>query len=370
MLRTFEFDDYPMSGPRLIRLLDATKERFPNFKASVFCIPSAMTEKHWKPLLKRRDWIEPCPHGINHQRRECRVREIYTLRLHWLDVIAAEKRYVPLFKAPWHGLDLTFIKLLRERGMDFCCTNLTYRVPMPTPDWMCWNIKDARMRTPGTGIHCETHAIIPGRHRKHNRRHQQIDRNNFRRLRETWSEGDRWEFVSTLMRPMLKKIYLGCGPHVADDWDCLDNRTDVDPRIQRWEAPDPLPFIENRADIVLTSHLFNYLEDGWYVDFCREIYRVLRPGGVARLAEDATDSGYVWRSPGQSARQTGTIRSLPTKRKLVRALRRVGFRVRLARPGRTQSPHDVCQFDTRQMRWEKGHKYYLEGVKPDVEISV
>jgi predicted SAM-dependent methyltransferase len=364
MIRTFEFDDYPMSAKRLIRELDRLKEKFPAFKASVFAIPGAMTDKHWKPLLKRQEWVETCPHGLVHQKRECRQREIYSLRMHWLDKIAEEQRYTRLFKAPWHGMDERFMGYLVERNLEWCFTYLDWRTRFPTPSWKAWNLKDARMLQPYMGAHIEAHAIIPGRLRQHNRRHQQIDRRNLARITSEWEEGDSWEFVSTLTKPMVKKVSLGCGPHVWDGWDCLDNRP-LDPRIIPWEAPEELPFIHNRVDVVLTSQVFNYFADEWYRPICREIFRILRPGGIVRLHEDATESGYVWRQPGQGARGTGTIRSLPTKRKVVKALRKAGFRVKLARPGRTQSPHkDVLQGDTRLKRWEKGHKYVLEGHKP------
>lgn len=90
------------------------------------------------------------------------------------------------------------------------------------------------------------------------------------------------------------------------------------------------------------------------------------------MAEDATDSGYIWRKPGDNARGTGVIRSLPTRAKLEAAAKAVGFEVHLGRPGETLSPHkDILQGDTRQRRWERGHKYYLELVKraPMADVS-
>jgi hypothetical protein len=365
MIRTFEFDDYPMSSRRLIRELDKLKARFPAFKASVFAIPSGMTDQHWRPLLDRQEWVQCCPHGIVHQKRECRNKEIYSLRLHWLDKIAEEKRYAPLFKAPWHGMDLAFMKLLRERGLHHCFSYLNWRIPFPTPDWLAWNIKDARMLHPQLGCHVEAHAIINGRLKQHNRRHQQIDRKNLHRMTSEWGPEDTWEFVTQHMKPMCKKISLGCGQHVWDNWDCLDPRTELDPRIIRWEAPEPLPYIHNRADVILTSHVFNYFDESWYRPICREMFRVLRPGGIVRLNEDETDSGYIWRRPGQRARGTGEIRSLPTKRKISRALRRAGFEIRQMKPGKTRSPHkDVLQGDTRLRRWNQGHKFVMEATKP------
>lgn len=365
MFRTFEYDDYPMSARRFIRMIDDLKSRFPHFRCSVFAIPGAMTERYWHPLRKRRRWVEVCPHGIVHQKRECREPETYGLRLHYLDMIAAEKRYTRLFKAPWHGLDHGFCELLRERDYEFCIGYLNFRIPFPTPDWRVWSLKDARSLCGDVGLNVESHAIIPYRARWRNRRFQQIDKRNIRRFTHDWLPTDRWQFVSRLTKPLCKKVYLGCGPHVADDWDCLDPRTHLDPRIIRWEYPEPLPYMPNRVDIVLTAHMFNYLEPEWYEPFCADIFRVLRPGGLVRLQEDKTESGYTWRKPGQPSRKTGTIRSEPRRRMIVKALRRAGFTVRLARPGKTQSPHkDVIQFDNRLERYMRSQKTYLEGVKP------
>ena len=365
MLRTFEYDDYPLSGRRFIREMDALKKRFPKFKCSCFAIPGGMTDKHWAPLLERQEWIETCPHGLVHQKRECREPEVYMLRIHWLDKIAEESRYTQLFKAPWHGIDYRFVKLLRQRNMDFCFGYMNFRFPFPTPDLKCWSLKDARTLDGSFGKHVEAHAIIPFRHKWHNKRFQQIDRYNIRTFTRAWSEDDEWEFVSKLQHPLCKKVYLGCGPHVFDGYDCFDPDTSADPRIHKWEAPDPIPIMPNRADVVLTAHMFNYLDAEWYQGVCDEIFRVLRPGGIARLQEDATDSGYVWRKPGQSSRGTGVIRSLPTKQRILKALRRAGFSVRLARPGTTQSPHkDILQADNRFKRWQRGHKFILEATKP------
>lgn len=365
MIRTFEFDDYPLSGRRLIRELDNLKSEFPNFKASVFAIPGAMTRQQWRPLLKRKDWIETCPHGIVHQKRECRDPQTYMLRKLWIDHILADKKYTRLFKAPWHGLDKQFAEILVDANYEFCMGYLDFRFPVPTPDWKVWSLKDARTKCGDVGRHVEAHAIIPNRHRWHNRRFQQIDRRNIKRFTETWSKDDEWEFVSKLTAPMCKKVYLGCGSHVYDGYDCLDMRSDLDPRIIHWEAPDRLPYMPNRVDVVLTAHVFNYFADEWYQPIIDEIFRILRPGGLVRMQEDATDSGYIWRRPGEGSRGTGEIRSLPTRRKIHRALKKAGFDVKLKRPGRTSSPHrDILQADNRLKRWQKGHKFILEGTKP------
>jgi predicted SAM-dependent methyltransferase len=192
----------------------------------------------------------------------------------------------------------------------------------------------------------------------------EISRKNVSRWSRHWSKDDEWLFAEDLVRPALLKLNLGCGEHVLDGWANLDPRSDLDASIIKWDFSKPIPFGECKADVALTSHVFNYVQENTYENALLDIWRVLRPGGILRMAEDRTDNGYIWRMPGQRARGTGVIRSLPTKEKIVHALKKVGFEVHDAEPGKTMSPHkDILKGDTRPRRYKRGHKFYIEAVK-------
>lgn len=366
MLRTFELDDYPLSAERTVAVLDRLKARFPAFRATVFAIPGAMLERHWRPMLERAEWVRVCPHGFTHEKRECRQDDLISMRLAWLDAIAADARWGRLFKAPWHGMSDWFLSLLAERGFAPCVGILPLEIGLPTPDTLCWSRNDwAHLDYAVEYKHVQAHPMerFTSMPRKSRRQHAALSNASVRTWEQVWSPDDAWPFVEDLLRPMLLKVNLGCGPQVWPGWHCLDEREL--PGTICWSAPARLPYVSHRADVILTSHLWGYFADEWYEPMAREIHRVLRRGGVARLAEDATESGYVWRRPGQRTRGTGEIRSLCTKRKVLDALEAAGFSlVEETRPGETRSPHkDVLQGDTRLRRWEKGQKFYVEAVK-------
>lgn len=169
------------------------------------------------------------------------------------------------------------------------------------------------------------------------------------------------------------KLYLGCGgepfeilePH---GWTGLDVRQ-PHPAIIPWEAPDRIPFDDNSAAVVFMSHMLAHLEHGEYVPLFREVYRVLAPRAIVRLQDDLCENSRSDRWPrtiGSSVKIIGIIRSHPTKKKMVRAMRRAGLVVRRARPGRTQSRHkDVLARDRNRMYLYKyDYKIFLEGAKP------
>jgi len=191
-----------------------------------------------------------------------------------------------------------------------------------------------------------------------------MNKPNVDRWTKYWSPDDKWEFIEDHMRPACLKLNLGCGETLLDGWTGLDPRNYLDERIIEWDFSRHIPFAEWTADAVMTSHVFNYIAEEDYATALLDIWRVLRPGGVLRMAEDCTDSGYVWRDIGQPARGTGEIKSLPTKTKIVAALKRVGFEVHEGELDETLSPHkDILNYNSRYRRYRLGHKFYIEAVK-------
>jgi hypothetical protein len=376
--RTFEFDDYPRDGIRLLSLLDFLKSRYPKFKACVFCIPVEMTDAAWSELLRRSEWLKAYPHGFKHVKGECRRSKKKARHLKTLDAIARDARWGSVFKPPWYGYCGEFFAELHTRGFSLATKSLQH-LPFPMPaEWRTWNVRDAEWATSrdarkrDAGRHVVCHPVYNDA-RANKAKRTEISSKHVARWSHDWTPDDEWAFVDALVRPVTVKLHLACGPDaVWQGWDSFDAREF--PGVQQWRWGESLPFGDNRADVAFCSHSFNYIDESEYATAALEVWRVLRPGAIWRLSEDATDSGYVWRSPGQRARGTGTIRSLPTRAKLVAALRRVGFTVHDAEPGNTRSVHsDVLQGDSRDRRYRAGHKFYLEACKsidiPDLSRS-
>jgi predicted SAM-dependent methyltransferase len=78
-------------------------------------------------------------------------------------------------------------------------------------------------------------------------------------------------------------LNLGCGQHFHPAWTNLD-LAPADASVRRWNAMEPLPFADASFDAVYHSHLLEHLPRDRALPFLRECRRVLKPGGLLRLA--------------------------------------------------------------------------------------
>src|SRR4051794_22060681 len=78
-------------------------------------------------------------------------------------------------------------------------------------------------------------------------------------------------------------LNVGCGRRFHSAWTNLD-LTPTHPSIRRWNAMDPLPFGDSTFDAAYHSHLLEHLPRKNASSFLRECRRVLKPGGVLRIA--------------------------------------------------------------------------------------
>lgn len=79
------------------------------------------------------------------------------------------------------------------------------------------------------------------------------------------------------------KLNLGCGRNVMNGWLNVDLFS-MSPKILTMDASKPYPFPDESFDYIYSEHMFEHLDLAGQQNMMRECYRVLRPGGVLRLA--------------------------------------------------------------------------------------
>ena len=87
------------------------------------------------------------------------------------------------------------------------------------------------------------------------------------------------------------KLNVGCGTDYKEGWVNLDNNTDenIEKLDLDWDLRNPLPFPDNSVDYIFNEHLQEHLtvEEGISVN--KDFLRVLKPGGVLRIATPDLD---------------------------------------------------------------------------------
>ena len=92
------------------------------------------------------------------------------------------------------------------------------------------------------------------------------------------------DLIAAFLRTAPRRLHLGAGPNVLPGW----LNTDLDARpaagVARLDATKPFPLPDGCCDVVFCEHLIEHLSfaDGGHC--LRECRRVLRRGGVVRVA--------------------------------------------------------------------------------------
>lgn len=362
--RVFEYDDYPNQWQEIIAFCDRIKRKCPGFKGTLFAVPKWMNNhEHFEAVAARSDWLRLGVHGWNHKRHEFSQRsrgEIDTL-IYKLCEAVRDKPYRKLWKAAWYGMNRHAFEWMAKLGYTICQRTMVH-LPYPASQTPIWSYTDCDYRRDvDDWQYLDTHPTDT----QYGANKGGITEGNQEKWLASFKPSDEWAFTEDVSEPLCAKANIGCGYMVWDGWTCLDPRQEIDERIWRWDASQMLPWAANRVDVALVSHLFEYLEESEYETLLLEVWRVLRPGAVLRLTDIDTESGFRWREIGSTRTHgTGTIKSHPTKQRLMLAMRRVGFHVFESRPGVTASPHqDVLQGDSRRKRYRHGQKFYAEGIK-------
>jgi predicted SAM-dependent methyltransferase len=82
---------------------------------------------------------------------------------------------------------------------------------------------------------------------------------------------------------MKLKLNLGCGQYRLPGFINLD-------KIDGWTWESGLPFKDESIDAITESHSFMYIKDSDWPFVFSELKRVLKPSGILRITEDATDN--------------------------------------------------------------------------------
>lgn len=89
-----------------------------------------------------------------------------------------------------------------------------------------------------------------------------------------------------LNRQGLLKLNIGCGTDYKDGWINIDNNSDNN--IQKldlnWDLKYPLPIPENSVDYIFNEHFIEHLTVEESRAALKDMLRVLKPGGVLRIA--------------------------------------------------------------------------------------
>lgn len=81
----------------------------------------------------------------------------------------------------------------------------------------------------------------------------------------------------------LRLLNLGCGGRAHPDWVNMDMTATL-PGVMAHDLTQPLPFDEGAFDAVYASHVLEHFSRDQAGRFLEECWRVLRPGGILRLA--------------------------------------------------------------------------------------
>jgi predicted SAM-dependent methyltransferase len=81
----------------------------------------------------------------------------------------------------------------------------------------------------------------------------------------------------------LKYLNLGCGTHFNPQWVNIDFVKTADGVIAH-NLLNGIPFDDNMFDVVYHSHVLEHFSKNEAIQFIEECYRVLKPGGIIRIA--------------------------------------------------------------------------------------
>jgi len=97
-----------------------------------------------------------------------------------------------------------------------------------------------------------------------------------------------------------KKLHIGCGANILEGWLNTD-LNDNDENIAYLDAGRKFPLTSNSFDFVYSEHLFEHLDINQQLNMLEESIRVLKPGGIVRIATPSLDFlNDLYNNPGKT----------------------------------------------------------------------
>ena len=85
----------------------------------------------------------------------------------------------------------------------------------------------------------------------------------------------------------IKKLHIGCGANIYDGW--LNTDLNYNEHVAFLDASNTFPFDNGVFNYVYSEHLFEHLKFKQQMNMLKEAYRVLKKGGVMRIATPSID---------------------------------------------------------------------------------
>ena len=123
---------------------------------------------------------------------------------------------------------------------------------------------------------------------------------------------NRWKFRAYLKGGGPKKLNLGCGGNIMQGW--LNCDLDYSRATAYMDLTRAFPLPDKSFDIVFAEHVIEHLGLAEFKGFLRETARVLKPGGVVRLATPDLDF-YLSLSSGEETEDKRSFKAWLAKRK-------------------------------------------------------
>ena len=95
-----------------------------------------------------------------------------------------------------------------------------------------------------------------------------------------------------LKKESVLKLHIGCGTVYKQVWINIDNNSDNNISMLdfKWDLRKPLPFKDNSVDFIFNEHFFEHLTVKEGQKAIKDFYRILKSGGVMRIAMPDLDS--------------------------------------------------------------------------------
>lgn len=108
-------------------------------------------------------------------------------------------------------------------------------------------------------------------------------------------------------RHEVVKLNIGCGPAIKSGWLNID----IDPRLEGavyMDATQPLALRDASVDFAYCEHMIEHVELDDAIAMLGELHRVLRPGGMLRIATPEMDKIVGLKNGKLDARQEDYVR--------------------------------------------------------------